>query len=303
MGMFGDDIKRWLFIILLFMGSFSAQASLNTTAPRPLRLLFLGNSLTFMPDKTNTKPVTPFLVKSLLETKNISVEIDWVTAGGHTLQDHWDEGIFREHLEKHREGYYDYVFIQPYTIEALELPSCFLTKGPAGIPGPEGREMFLEYGKKMIRLVRDHGSRPIVIEPWTYDPHHDWMQPNFDCLDFPGTTRAWFGRSLDDYQTMLDDGYTELRYENHVELLRVGRFWKMMRDNPSQVLPISQMYLEDHFHPTTLGALLTAYLEVQRLTKLPADQFSYLPEGVSPAQANYLQKLAMQYFTTTAFAQ
>jgi len=306
--MFGDTIKHFISILLLLTSTFSAMASIHSTERQTYHLLFLGNSFTFMPDKSNTHPVTPLLVKKLLESKGFSVEIDWVTAGGHTLQNHYDEGIFEKHLNDHENGYYDYVFIQPYSIEALELPSCFITtqgpgvKGKEGHDGPEGREMFLKYGKILVDLVHAHGSKPIVIQPWIYQQGHAWFNEKFVCHDFPDTHEAWYGNSTD-YEALLDQGYIDLRKEARVELLKVGLFWKYMRDNPSDTLPMSLMYQEDHYHPTELGALLTAYLEVQRITHLPADQFPFLPDGMDPKQANYLAKVAMRYFTTTALAQ
>jgi hypothetical protein len=305
--MFGKQFTRYFCLILFFTGSFLAFAEPNSAPQRPIRILFLGNSFTFMPDETNTHPVTPFLTKAVLQSKNIPAEIDWVTAGAHTLQNHFNEGIFeKKHLNAHEYGYYTYVILQPYSIEALELPPCFSKLGPDGPEakdGPEGREMFLKYAKILIDMVRAHGAIPIVVEPWIYEKHHAWLQADFECLKFPGTEETWYGGSLEKYQNMLDEGYTTLHAQTGVELLRIGRFWKLIRENPNQVLPLKAMYLSDHYHPSELGALLSAYLISERVSKLPADHFSFLPDGVNPAQAKYLAKVAMQYFTTTAYAQ
>jgi len=296
MGMAKTLLKLTLFSIFVLASRFSAAAETIYTCKH---ILFLGNSLTFMPDVTNTHPVTPTFVKALLDSKNIPNDIEWITAGGHTLENHWSEGEFQYRLEK---KHYDCVFIQPYTIEALELPPCFRKLGPNGIPGPEGRENFLVYAKLMIDLVRSKKSIPIVIEPWIYDPHHAWLQDNFECRNFPKSAETWYGGNLEEYQRRLDKGYEDLKTDTGVEVLRIGDLWEKLRDNPDPTLPISAMYQPDHYHPTYLGAFLSALVIAERLSNLPADQFRYCPTQVEPTQAALLEKLAKQFFPSFASA-
>jgi hypothetical protein len=284
-----------LFLIIIMAGCFLAAAE---SFSEPIRILFVGNSLTFMPDVTNQHPVTPAFVKALLDSRGISNDIDVITAGGHTFENHWKEQRFQRALER---KHYDYILLQGLSIEAMELPPCFRKlRPPGGGDGPEGREHFLEYGTAMIQLARAKHSVPIVIEPWIYDSDHPWLQKDFECRNFPGTQVTWFGGSLANYQKLLDEGYADLRKLTQVEILRVGSLWQILRENHNPDLPISTMYLSDHYHPTYLGAYLSALLISERLSNLAADQFHFCPEQVNPKQETVLKKLALQYLTTMA---
>lgn len=302
--MFGNMLKRTLLFIIVLAGCFSALAEQELEKnSQALHVLFLGNSLTFMPDETNTHPVTPELVKAFLNSRHIENDIEWVTAGGHTLENHWSEGKFQKKLLEKPHGYFKYVFIQPYSVEALELPPCFQKLGPNGIKGPEGREMFLEYAQKMIHLVEERGSIPIVIEPWIYEAQHPWLQSNFECLKFPGTDKTWYGGSQAALERNLEEGYSKLQSLTFVEVLRIGPLWQELREHPDSDFSVSMLYQADHYHPSYLGALLSAFVITERLTHTSADQLTFCPAQVDPKKAAFLRKLAMIYFKNAATVQ
>lgn len=294
-------LKSLIFLFLLVCGCSSLSSKTRQASQAPLRVLFIGNSLTFMPEFNH--PTVPAYVGSLLASKNISVQIDTVLASGRTLENHWKEGKLQTALN---EKTYDVVFIQPYSIEALTLPACFAQHGPPGYQpkeplgphdkgGPAGREHFLTYAKKIIELVRSKGATPVVVEPWIYDVAHPWLQADFDCRYFPGTKQTWYGDSQEEFQRREDEGYGLLQKQTGVELLRIGPLWQEIRRMNDKALPMSAMYQPDHYHPTYVGALFSALLIAERLTRIPADQFSFRPEQVAPEQEKSLQKVADEY--------
>lgn len=300
----GAALKYFAFL-LLFCGCSNLRVANNSSpsAHAPLRVLFIGNSLTFMPDWNH--PTVPSYVSSLLASKNISVQIDTVLASGRTLENHWREGKLLKALDEKR---YDVVFIQPYSIEALKLPACFKQHGPPGYQpeqapplnpldkgGPEGREHFLTYAAKIIELVKANGATPVVIEPWIYDSAHPWLQADFDCRYFPGTKQTWYGDSQEEFQRREDEGYTLLQNQTGVELLRIGPLWGKIRRMNDKAVPISAMYQPDHYHPTYVGSFFSALLIAERLTRIPADQFPFRPEQVELEQEKQLQKIADEY--------
>jgi hypothetical protein len=61
-------------------------------APGPLRVLFVGNSHTYIND-------LPALVQQIGVAKAVVIEVDSVTAGGATLEDHIQSGEVRQRLE------------------------------------------------------------------------------------------------------------------------------------------------------------------------------------------------------------
>ena len=287
----------------LLSGCFSATpVAKPPPTKKPLNILFVGNSFTFMPDWDN--PTIPAFVQALLNSKDISVHIDKVLASGHTLANHWNECKFQKALENQ---HYDFVFIQPFSIEAMELPSCFEKFTPPGYApdstcvqavepkdkaGPHGRKHFLLYAKKMIDLVRSKGATPIVIEPHIYDDGHPWLQDGFECRKFPGTQNTWWGGSEDEFQKREDEGYTVLQQETGVELLRIGPLWNQVRHAHDFEMPVSVMYQQDHYHQSYVGALLAALVIASRLSNIPTTQFDFCPAKVTRAQEQYLEKLA-----------
>ena len=61
-------------------------------APGPLRVLFVGNSHTYVND-------VPALVQAIGAARGVQLEVDSVTAGGATLRDHVQSGAVRQRLE------------------------------------------------------------------------------------------------------------------------------------------------------------------------------------------------------------
>lgn len=98
-------------------------------APAPLRVLFVGNSYTYVND-------LPGVVDALDEaTPAVALEVSSVVVGGATLQDHWVSTGARDSIET---GQFDVVVLQGQSVEPITQPDVFQTY--AGLLGQAARD-------------------------------------------------------------------------------------------------------------------------------------------------------------------
>lgn len=108
--------------------------------PEPLRILFIGNSLTYVND-------LPAMVGRLARASGAdSVITASVAFPNFSLEDHWNDGRAARRLSR---GDWDYVVMQ---------------QGPSG--GAEGRRVLLDYGARFAGLARLAGARPAIYMVW-----------------------------------------------------------------------------------------------------------------------------------------
>jgi hypothetical protein len=105
----------------------------------PRRVLFIGNSYTYVND-------LPRMVGALADSAGVELQIDWVTAPGASLEDHWNEGTARRRIA---EGGWDVVVLQ---------------QGPSS--QPEGRRVLREFVGRFAVLIRRAGGRPALYMVW-----------------------------------------------------------------------------------------------------------------------------------------
>ncbi|HJV51033.1 MAG TPA: hypothetical protein VJ652_06230 [Noviherbaspirillum sp.] len=101
---------RRLLLLLAFLCATGAQAA------QPLRILFIGNSYTYTND-------LPALVGQLARASGAArpVETEAVTAGGVSLQWHWEQGAARAALLRKK---WDYVVLQDFSTLPLTDPQA-----------------------------------------------------------------------------------------------------------------------------------------------------------------------------------
>lgn len=125
--------------------SFVAIACAQTTpaaqpAPaKPLRLLFIGNSLTFWTD-------IPGRLAKLARGMGKDVVIDSAAFPAYSLEDHWNDGRATAAIRK---GGWDIVILQQGTSAH-----------------DEGREQLLQYSRKYAALIREAGAKPAIYMVW-----------------------------------------------------------------------------------------------------------------------------------------
>ena len=123
----------------------AALASCGSTAPAPvddhdLRILFIGNSLTYVND-------LPSLVQDLGRSDpELTVTVSSVAFPNFSLVDHWDRGDALRAIE---DGPWDVVVLQ---------------QGPSALP--ESRAVLVEYAGKFAAEIRRVGARPAIYMVW-----------------------------------------------------------------------------------------------------------------------------------------
>ncbi|AWH72698.1 hypothetical protein DCS32_00480 [Dokdonia sp. Dokd-P16] len=130
------------FLLLLYL-CFSVAVSANEWLPETkeptIKILFIGNSLTY----TNNLPK---LVKAHAKTKGIKIKTRMVALPNYALEDHWNDGNIQQLIAT---GGYDYVIIQ---------------QGPSS--QQEGRDILIDYGKKYAALCNKHNARLAYFMVW-----------------------------------------------------------------------------------------------------------------------------------------
>jgi hypothetical protein len=110
-------------------------------APRTLRVLFVGNSLTICND-------LPGLVQAMAAAGDRKVRVHAVTVGGASLEDHWQDGRARQALGS---APWDYVVLQ---------------QGPSSLP--ESQANLREWAVRWADLARRHGAAPALYMVWPF---------------------------------------------------------------------------------------------------------------------------------------
>jgi hypothetical protein len=136
--------------MLLLVAGPSCGSTSPERVPNPhLRLLFIGNSLTYEND-------LPSLVQQLGRSDPARpVTVSSVAFAGYSLEDHWNRG---DALEAIKRGGWDLVILQ---------------QGPSA--RPESRTNLIEWTTRFATEIRRAGARPAVYMVWPpLDRASDW---------------------------------------------------------------------------------------------------------------------------------
>ena len=167
-----------------------------------MRVLFIGNSHTYYNDM-------PRMFAEICREKQKEVEVTMLAHGGKGWDFHVEEPEARFNILY---GGYDAVVLQH-------------TAHPMG-----DLEVMHESGKKLIKWVRQAGTRPILYMTWT--------------------TKA----DGEQAQEKMGSAYRRLQQETGCELAPVGEnWWKYHREHPEE-----EMYAEDGQHASKIGSRVAA---------------------------------------------
>ena len=118
----------------------SISAAAAPAPERPARILFIGNSLTYVHD-------VPGIVAAFAAAAGMPPPVcRSVVSGGFSLEDHWDKGAAQKTLEEEK---WDFVVLQ---------------QGPSA--SPEGRDLLIRYARRFEPLIRRAGAKPALYMVW-----------------------------------------------------------------------------------------------------------------------------------------
>ena len=109
-------------------------------APGPLRVLFVGNSHTYVND-------VPALVQQIAVVKGVQLEVEGITAGGATLEDHINTGTVQKRLES--TAFSAVVLQEQSSRQVLEV------------------DQYEEAARQLAALARAKNARVFVYMGWT----------------------------------------------------------------------------------------------------------------------------------------
>ena len=129
---------RMLFAIALVVAATATRA--QTPTVRPLRILFIGNSLTASND-------LPTIVARLAMADGRPQPLTrMVAVGGFSLEDHWNQGDAQRAIA---DGPWDFVVLQ-------QGPSALL----------ESRRLLVAYARRFGDVIKKAGARPAMYMVW-----------------------------------------------------------------------------------------------------------------------------------------
>jgi hypothetical protein len=131
-------VRRLLSIALVALLAGCAHAP-RDSGEEPLRVLFVGNSLTHTND-------LPAVVATLARGSGIQIEYRTIAPGGTSLEDHWNAGQVPAELAS---GDWDAVVMQ---------------QGPSALP--ESRLDLRQWATRLADLAREQGARPALMTVW-----------------------------------------------------------------------------------------------------------------------------------------
>lgn len=116
-----------------------AASAIGLVQPAPVRVLFIGNSLTYVND-------LPAIVSAIGQSEGHPISSEVVASPDFSLEDHWQRGEARAAIAR---GGWTTVILQ---------------QGPSALM--ESRALLIEYTKRFDREIRKTGAATALYMPW-----------------------------------------------------------------------------------------------------------------------------------------
>jgi hypothetical protein len=223
---------------------------------KQIRILFIGNSYTYVNDLPNT-------FRQLALAAGDSVMVDNNTPGGYTFNGHTTNATT---LAKIMLGNWDYVVLQAQSQEPSFSPASVLANTYPG-------------AKTLDSLVKVYNPCAETVFYMT------WGRKNGDasnCAFYPPVC-TYAGM-----QQRLRESYLLFSQDNNATCAPVGMAWKKVIDSFSSV----NLYQADASHPSIHGTYLTACVFYATIFHKPTASNPFLPVGISNSEAFYMQQYA-----------
>ena len=127
---------------LVVLGLLTMACGIGSTGPQlgeaDLRILFVGNSLTYSND-------LPGLVETIAEAAGKSVETAMIAHPNYSLEDHWNSGIAND-------------------IRRMKPDLVVMQQGPSSLP--ENQEYLRQWAVIVSEVIKDEGGTPALMMVW-----------------------------------------------------------------------------------------------------------------------------------------
>ncbi|MFN8309462.1 MAG: PKD domain-containing protein [Chitinophagales bacterium] len=245
----------WFYKSLLLIGILIAGSE-EAAAQKTLRVLFIGNSYTYVNDLPKT-------IADIAQSRGDSLFYDSNTPGGTTFQMHCSNATT---LQKIALGNWDYVVLQAQSQE----PS---------FPPAQVASQTYPYAAILDSLIHAADSCTETVFYMT------WGRKNGDasnCAGYPPIC------TYSGMQDRLRDSYLDMAQLNHASVVPAGEAWRRVIGEPHSF----DLYQSDESHPTIFGTYLTAAAFYEVLFQKDVRGAQFLPVGISNAILDSLQKAA-----------
>jgi hypothetical protein len=164
----------------------AALASATPESAEPLRVLFIGNSLTSWND-------LPALFQALAAAGGQDRPVTRsIVRDGFSLEDHWNTGQAQKAIA---DGRWDYVVLQ---------------QGPSALP--ESRQLLVDYARRFGDAIRSTGAKPALYMVWPSTAR------SFDFADVSSSYQA-AARAVNGTLLPVGDAWRKvLREHRHIKL-------------------------------------------------------------------------------------
>jgi len=181
-------ISRCTFICLALGLRLLGQAD-SAPQPKPLKVLFIGNSYTYYNN-------LPELLKAVAAAQKDGprIETEASLSGGKSLQWHWENA---RALEAIRRGGWDYVVLQEHSL--LGRPPAEGALPAVNDPGP-----YFEYARRFDAEIKAIGGKTVLYATWARD-------------------------GVPELQRRLDDAFTQLARQINAVIVPAGLAWTIVK--------------------------------------------------------------------------
>lgn len=203
-----------LVVIILLLNLVSVTSYSNDT----LRVLFIGNSFTFMNDM-------PEMLKGIAQSKKKPMIVEKVAYGGKSLEFHSNNPETYQMIKKRP---WDYIILQE------------LSNNPAQ-PDSKVDRITLPFAKQLSDSIRKNNecTKLILYMTWGYkNGNSQWKEIG----------------TYDQMQEKIQSTYFRFSDVLNAQIAPVGEVWKQVRKN----YPGLDLYDADNYHPNKLGSYLAA---------------------------------------------
>lgn len=228
--------------------------SFFSSADDKTKVLFIGNSFTFMNDMPET-------FKKIAKSNGKEVYVDKSTKGGADWKYHASNP---QTYKKIKSKDWDYIVVQAKSWEPTESKEYIELNT-------------IPYGQKLMDSIREYSpnSRIILYMTWGYK---NGRENTVGCEDFYGM-----------YSTLYKS-YLSFADLYSVAVSPVGQVWK----NARMEIADTNLYVADNFHPNHNGSYISACTFYSALFRERMDEKTYVAPKVDTTFARVIRELAFE---------